>query len=196
MEQVNAEVNTTETTAEALARMNALKAEAKAKKAAEKAEAKAAADAKKVEEKAAKAAAKAAADAVKAEAKAKKDADKAANAGAIAAKKAEREAKKAEKEAKKAERLANKQPEQNGMTRPRAGSKTGRVWEICDAMCEAKGTAPSAKEVIDAAVAEGANQFMARSQYAYWRKFNGITGRIAKPEQAAETQATEAQAVA
>lgn len=179
MEQVNAEVNTTETTEEAVARMNALKAEAKAKKAAEKAEAKAAADAKKAEEKAAKAAVKAAADAAKAEAKAKKDAEKAANADAIAAKKAEREAKKAEKAAAKAAREANKQPEVNGVRHPAPDTITGSVWDSSDSLRASLNRVPAIAEVM--AALPGVAEATVRTQYAMWRKFNGISGRHTVP---------------
>jgi len=75
---------------------------------------------------------------------------------------------------------------QNGVTRPKAGSKTGRVWEIADS----QGTENAVrKTVMDLCVAEGINASTASTQYGKWRKYNGL-GKEVKPaevvDQAAE----------
>lgn len=88
------------------------------------------------------------------------------------------------------EATAEKKPavekiEQNGVVRPKAGTKTGRVWEISDAI-SAEGKAPAPrKDVIEACVKEEINASTAATQYGRWRKFNGLEGRAAKPETAA-----------
>lgn len=168
-----------------------------------------AAEAKAAEKEAAKAAKAAAAEEAKAkrvaeaaEKKAAKDAEveakKAEKEAAKAAKEAEKKAKKAELEAKKqakieaaaatkAEKEAAKQPEQNGVRRRAPGSKCGRIWEICDTLSAQLGQPTPVKNVLDIAQAEGLHPTTIRCQYAHWKKFNGLEGRITLP--AAETAA-------
>lgn len=156
----------------------------------------AAAAAKKAEKEAAK---KAAADA-KAELKAKADAEKAAKKaekGAEASKKAEekvaKEKEKADKiAAKEAAKAARKQPEQNGVTRRSPGTKTGRVWEICDAVSTKLGQPAPVSEVLKAAEAEGLHPTTTRCQYARWKKFHGLEGRITLQTAAANDTAGQA----
>ena len=85
----------------------------------------------------------------------------------------------------KTEAAVEKAPkiEQNGVSRPKAGTKTARVWEITDAL-SAQGGAPAArKDVLEAAGKEGINQATAATQYGRWRKFFGLGKEVvAKPE--------------
>jgi hypothetical protein len=90
-------------------------------------------------------------------------------------------AKEAAKEEKAAAKEAAKMPEQNGIRRPKPGGKCAAVWEICDALSYELQQAVSVKPVIEAAEAAGLNPNMARSNYAVWRKFNGIVGRVTAP---------------
>lgn len=145
--------------AEATAAKNA----EKAKKEAEKAAAKEA----KAKKEAEKNAAKAAAEAKKAEDKAKKEAEAKA--------KAEKEA-----EAKKAKEAA-KQPEQNGVRRPKDGGACGKVWGLADSLSSSLGQPVPISELSKAAGAQGINDSTIRTQYALWRKFHGITGRVSLP---------------
>lgn len=125
-------------------------------------------------------------------AKAERDAKRAAKAEAKAAEKArlaeEREAAKqareAEKAAREAEREASKMPEQNGMRRPRPDTKTGRIWAVLDERSTAEGRPVAISEVFADLVAAGNREATVRTQYAYWRKFHGITGRIENPNKA------------
>lgn len=136
----------------------------------------------------AKAAEKAAAAAAKAEAKAAKEATKAAAAQAKADEKA---AKAAEKEALKATREATKQPEQNGIRRPKAEGLCGRAWAIFDEVSAKNGSPASITESIALGNEQGLNPSNVRAEYARWRKFHGISGRIAAPKEP-EATATEA----
>jgi len=68
------------------------------------------------------------------------------------------------------------QEKANGVTRPKAGSKTGRVWEIAEQL----GEEVTRKGVVDTCVAEGINPSTASTQYGKWRKFNGMTAEKAK----------------
>lgn len=115
--------------------------------------------------------AKAAARAAEKEAKAQ------AAAEAKAQKEAERAAKIAEKEAAKLARITEREPEQNGMRRPKPGTKTRAIWDLCDQL-SAELQRPVAIAELRAALPEGTNENTIRTQYAFWRKFYGITGRI------------------
>jgi membrane protein involved in colicin uptake len=112
--------------------------------------------------------------------KAAADKEKAEKAAASAAKKAEREAaktaKKAEKEAAKA---ANKQPTQNDITRPKAGTITGKLWDTFDTLSRETGLPATIGDAMKRS--EGTAEATVRTQYARWRKFNGVTGRAAAP---------------
>ena len=80
-------------------------------------------------------------------------------------------------------------PEQNGVKRPSAGGLCRAVWDACWAHQEATGEVPSAKQVKEIALAQGWNPNNASIEYYQWRKYNGISGRVAKTE----TKKTETQ---
>lgn len=141
-------------------------------------------------------------EAAKAERDAKRAEEKAAKAEAKAAEKArlaeEREAVKqareAEKAARKAEREANKMPEQNDVRRPQPETKTGRIWAVLDERSTAEGRPVAISEVFADLVGDGHPEPTIRTQYARWRKFHGITGRIDNPNKAPKpTKAAKAQ---
>ncbi len=67
----------------------------------------------------------------------------------------------------------------NGVTRPKAGTATGRVWEISDSQSKSAGEPAKRKDVIAAFVAESGNPSTAATQYGRWRKYNGL-GRDSK----------------
>ena len=73
-------------------------------------------------------------------------------------------------------------PEQNGVKRPSAGGLCRAVWDACWAHQEATGEVPTAKQVKEIAVANGWNPNNASIEYYQWRKYNGISGRVAKVE--------------
>lgn len=113
---------------------------------------------------------------------AKKLADKAAKEEKRAAAKAEKEAKKlAAKAEKDAKKEANKMPEQNGIRRPKAGTIGGRLWQLFDEASAVAGKPCAAKDIKAQADAEGIAALSQTAAYAHWRKFHGITGRIATP---------------
>jgi septal ring factor EnvC (AmiA/AmiB activator) len=96
--------------------------------------------------------------------------------------KAEREAKKAAKkaelEAKKAERESNRMPEQNGIRRPKPNTLCGRVWGLADNLSQKFGQPTPISELLESAKSEGLNEGNVKAEYARWRKFHGITGRV------------------
>ncbi len=71
--------------------------------------------------------------------------------------------------------------EKNGIVRPRPGGNTAAVWEACDKVQGKLGKkrAPAFSEV-DAVLGKSPTipQTTRRANYAAWRKFHGIKGRI------------------
>lgn len=72
---------------------------------------------------------------------------------------------------------------QNGVTRPKDGTKTARVWEIADELSAAAGKPAKRKDVIAKILEEGGNPATAATQYGRWRKFNGLQGSDEVDEQ-------------
>ena len=77
---------------------------------------------------------------------------------------------------------------QNDVTRPKAGTKTGRVWEISDAMSQADGAPVARKKVLEAATAEDINTSTAATQYGRWRKYHGLGAEVNTVEAAAPAE--------
>ena len=105
-----------------------------------------------------------------------------------------KEAETANAEAPAAVAEAPKRPTQNGVSRPSAGTATGRVWEIADSLSESKGAPADRADVVKAAEAEGLNSATISTQWGRWRKFHGLAGvRAAKTaEPAADGAEVEA----
>ena len=137
-------------------------------------------------------------EAEKAEKAAKKAAEKERLAAERAALKEQKEAEKAAKKAElKAQREANKMPEQNGVRQPRPGTKTGEMWDLFNSKSHAEGRPIAISEVFEELTAAGHKSATIRTQYAFWRKFHGITGRIENPNKAPKpVKAAEAPAEA
>lgn len=135
-----------------------MKATQTAEKAAEKAAKKEEADKKKAEKAAEKAAKKEAE-------KAQKEAEKAAK-------------KEAQEQAKIAAKAATKQPEQNGVRRPKPETLCGRAWAIFDGVSSQLGSPAPIRDCLVIARDQGLNENNVKVEYAQWRKFNGVSGRI------------------
>jgi membrane protein involved in colicin uptake len=136
-----------------------------------------------------------AAEALKKAKAAEKAAKKQAAADAKVAKKTERDAAKqaakdkraADKQAKvdakaaaKAAKEASKQPEQNGVRRPKAETVCGKAWSVFDQLSAKSGSPATIADSLKSAgdIAEAT----VRTQYARWRKYHGITGRVEAPK--------------
>ncbi len=90
-------------------------------------------------------------------------------------------------------KIEKNRPESNGVKRPSAGTVCAAVWDLATSLSKfipegSDGSDPGTEgregvatlgQVVKAAVAKGINQYTARTQYARWRVFHGITGRIA-----------------
>lgn len=62
------------------------------------------------------------------------------------------------------------------VTRPKAGSATGKVWDIADGLYKASGEIPNRTEVVDKCSAEGINPSTASTQYGKWKKHLSAQG--------------------
>lgn len=111
----------------------------------------------------------------KAEEKAKREA---ARAEERAAKIAEKAAQKAAAEKAKAD---SKMPEMNGVRRPKPDTICGRNWATYDAISAQMGRPCAISEAMAVLRPQGVNDATIRTQYAHWRKYNGVTGRVVPP---------------
>lgn len=170
----------TQAETDAKASLEAAKATLKAAEGDAKTAAKAAADQAKTVLDQAKAAAKTA----------KSDVSKAEKALNKAKKAADAEARASTKKAAKPAR--EKLPTQNGVARPKGDTATGRAWTIFDDVSRANGTPASIGEAMPLAKSQGINEATVRTQYARWRKYNNVSGRIAAPAAAPAAQTTDA----
>jgi len=80
----------------------------------------------------------------------------------------------------------------NGVTRPKLGSLTARVWTICDELSAAANAPAERAKVIERATAEGINAATVATQHGKWRKYHGLVA--ASPEAKAEKTAAVAKA--
>lgn len=99
-----------------------------------------------------------------------------------AAKKAQKEAEAAEKKRLKAEeKAANAMPKQNDITRPRPDTACGNAWALMDQLSAKLAQPVPISILLQAAEQKGLNYDTVKTQYARWKKFNGIEGRVAVP---------------
>lgn len=74
------------------------------------------------------------------------------------------------------------QPTANGVTRPKPGTKTGRVWDIADQI-SAKKKAPAERgEVLEVAQKEGIPDATVATQFQRWRVFFAVPKKAAEPK--------------
>lgn len=141
---------------------------------------------------------------VKEEARLEREAERVAKKEAAEKEKAqraeEREAKRKEREAEKAkkaaEREANRMPEQHGVRRPKPTTKCGQAWAIMDEVSKELAQPAPIAQVLERAVKAGLNEGNVKAEYARWRKFNGVTGRVSLPKPEKEEAAAETKAEA
>lgn len=114
-----------------------------------------------------------------------------------AAEKAKRDAERAEKKRlqdeerarKAAEREAKKEPEQNGIRKPGVGTLCRAAWDIFDAVTLELGQTAPISYVLPVALDKGLNEANVKAEYARWKKYMGITGRVSVPVPANIAQA-------
>lgn len=78
-------------------------------------------------------------------------------------------------------RVERNREEANGVKRPSAGTLCAQVWDIATQLSNGdekpRNKIATLSEVVKTAESKGINKFTARTQYARWRVFHGITGR-------------------
>lgn len=76
-------------------------------------------------------------------------------------------------------RIYKTQPQQNGIRKPFKGTSSYEVWALADKLTAKLGSptpiAPLLKKLVDC---KHFNLNSVRNEYARWRKFHGISGRI------------------
>lgn len=119
----------------------------------------------------------------KAQTAATKESEKlAAEQAKAAEKKAAEDKKAADKAAAEEAKKVNQQPEQNGIRRPKPDGMCGKAWTIFGSISQKNGSPASIGEALPVASAQGINDATTRTQYARWRKFYNISGRIDAPK--------------
>ena len=79
-------------------------------------------------------------------------------------------------------------PEQNGIRRPKPETETGKVWALADSISASLGQPTPIAILLTQGQAAGLNDSTIRTQYARWRAFHGITGRVTIPTPAAPVE--------
>lgn len=77
-------------------------------------------------------------------------------------------------------KIEKDRPEANGIKRPSAGSTCAIIWNTADRISLENGAPAQFSQVANEL--QGYNEFTLKTQYARWRQFNGITGRLAQPK--------------
>jgi hypothetical protein len=69
-------------------------------------------------------------------------------------------------------------PQKNGITRPGSDTTTGKVWHCADEITTKNKQAASISELKQHPDLRQVNDHTIRTQYARWRKYNGVEGRV------------------
>ncbi len=102
---------------------------------------------------------------------------------ARAVERAEAKAAKEQLKAKaKAAKEAARSTMQNGVRRPGEGTAGGKVWALADAISNEIGSPAPVATVLERGIAQGLNAGNIRAEYASWKKYYGLSGRIAAPK--------------
>lgn len=67
---------------------------------------------------------------------------------------------------------------QNGITRPNANNKCGLIWAEADRITNETGKSCTVQSLKTDIALAGVNDHTLKTQYARWRQFNGIHGRV------------------
>lgn len=86
-----------------------------------------------------------------------------------------------EKQKRQAERDAKKEPEQNGVRKPSVGTLCRAAWDLFDAISTSMGQTAPISYVLPVALDKGLNEANVKAEYARWKKYHGIAGRVSVP---------------
>ena len=65
-------------------------------------------------------------------------------------------------------------PQSNGISQPKEGTTTGRIWSIADEISAKQKRPATRAEVLEKATAENINEATVATQYQRWRTFHGL----------------------
>lgn len=82
--------------------------------------------------------------------------------------------------APKQTKISRNRDEKNGIVAPGADTACGAVWAICGKLAQKGDVVRS--QVLELGQAQKINPATIATQYARWRAYNGITGRIVAPK--------------
>lgn len=80
-------------------------------------------------------------------------------------------------------------PKANGVTRPKANTLCGRIWDMADKLSATINAPADRASILEQAKIEGINEATAATQYGKWCKFYGVTKPKAEKAAAAEVTA-------
>ena len=89
---------------------------------------------------------------------------------------------KSKSKSKAAPKTAPKAKVASAPGQPREGTISAKLWEVFDGMTKSLKRTVTIGEVMDSGKVEGIKTASVRAGYAHWKKFHGISGRVAKPE--------------
>lgn len=75
-------------------------------------------------------------------------------------------------------KIARNRPNQNGVTRPTSGGKCAIIWDTCDTLTAKLKQPVPFSELSPVLLEQGFNIHTVKTQYARWRTFNNVTGRV------------------
>lgn len=87
-------------------------------------------------------------------------------------------------------------PSQNGITMPKDGTNCSNIWKAADAMSAEIKAPVAVGDLMVKLVANGYNEATIKTQYARWRKFHGVTGRVGSEKARAQKAEREAAKIA
>ena len=88
-----------------------------------------------------------------------------------------------------------KMPEQNGVRQPRPGTNCAKIWDLAAKMSDERNAPVAVGDLLEVAEAQGFAAATVKTQYARWRKFHGIEGRV-ESDKARQKKEAAAQAKA
>lgn len=83
-------------------------------------------------------------------------------------------------------------PSANGITRPRPETLCGQAWAVMDRMSAAKQSPVAIGDLLVETNALGLHPGNVKAEYARWRKFYNVTGRVESATKQAEKAAKQA----
>ena len=82
--------------------------------------------------------------------------------------------------------MPDERDRKNGVTKPKAGTKTRMVWDILTEISEKQNRPATREEALEACLAKEINKSTITTQYSHWKRYHGIQGKVLKPGEVAK----------